>query len=155
MGKSWAALTVLCATSGCFSLKTSDDGGDSPAVSIDSLSITPTTVADGESFTASWRVSHNTNGGYITAIALHLGEGSEVESAPTLFSLSVTKGVMDDVSSSSIVCSRKADAVTCGTQSPRTVPLGDTPLTFRACNAFVLDSDAKVCDTQTVMLGFP
>jgi len=119
------------------------------------------TVNDGDSFTATWKVSHTTTVGYITELGLYLGDGSNLDSASArdssaFFTLAATQGAPNDPSSSSTSCTRSALRIDCGTaQGSVEVPAGDTPVTFRACNSYVLDSSSEVCDTQTLTMSFP
>jgi hypothetical protein len=159
-----AAVVFVLGTTGCVISSTSsstDSGGNSAHASIDSLSVTPMTVNDGDSFTVTWKVSHTTTVGYFTELGLYLGDGSNLASASSrdssaFFTFGATQGAPNDPSSSTTTCTRTAQRIDCGTaQSSVEVPAGDTPVTFRACNSYVLDSSSEVCDTQTLTMSFP
>ena len=156
------AVVFIFGTTGCVISSTSssrDSGGQSAHASIDSLSVTPMTVNDGDSFTVTWKVSHTTTVGYFTELGLYLGDGSNLNSASSrdssaFFTFAATQGAPNDPSSSTTTCTRAAQRIDCGTGSVE-VPAGDTPVTFRACNSYVLDSSSEVCDTQTLTMSFP
>lgn len=153
--------------SGCFtgnfgpSLDT-DDGGDAASVSIEAFSISPTTVADGESFEVTWSVKHTSSAGYFTQMGLYMGGEAGLDTADerdsrALFSVAATAGAPSDPSSSSMTCTRTGNNLKCDTpgSSTRSVTAGEeTQVTFRACNSYVLDSE-EVCDFESVALAFP
>jgi hypothetical protein len=153
--------------SGCFSgnfgsdLDT-DGGGDSASVSIEAFSVSPTTVADGESFEVTWSVKHTSSAGYFTQMGLYMGEEAGLDTADerdarALFSVAATAGAPSDPSSSSMTCTRTGNNLKCDTpgSGSRTVTAGaEMQVTFRACNSYVLDTE-EVCDFESVALSFP
>ena len=165
MGKlGWLAVCLSCAlgATGCSSSDADEDGeGDSPSVSIDELSIEPTTVADGDTFVVTWRVSHTTSVGFFTQIGLYLGGESGLETASardsrSLFSAAATAGAPTDPSNSSMSCTRTGDNLRCDTTggNTRSVPAGEAQVTFRACNSYVLDTE-EVCRMRSMVMTFP
>jgi hypothetical protein len=159
----WAVFACAFGSSGCLSINSSatDGGGDAAHVSIDSFSVTPTTVNDGESVTVTWNVSHTTTIGYVTQLGLYLGDAAGLDTAAerdarAFFTFAATQGGPNDASSSSITCPRAGNIVDCGGAQPtRDVPVGQTPVTFRACNVYAIKPASEVCDTQSSMLTFP
>lgn len=164
-----AAAGFVCAwgLSGCFSgnfgsgLDT-DSGGDSASVSIEAFSISPTAVADGESFEVTWSVAHTSSAGYFTQMGLYMGGEAGLDTADardsrSLFSVAATAGAPNDPSSSSMTCTRTGVVLKCDTTGggSRSVTAGEeTQVTFRACNSYVLDSE-EVCDFESLAMSFP
>jgi len=144
-------MTLFACVSGCG--LTGDD-----SLKIDSLSVTPTTVGDGESFQVTWKVSHPTKSGYVTEIGLFRGTPATLTTASQLdssrlFNLATTAGVSNGVDDSSITCTRTGTIVRCGTNGGQDVA-GVTDFTFRACSSYVLSPD-DVCEMRPVALIFP
>lgn len=163
----WAAIGLGCAlgVSGCFfgagpGIGDDDGGGDAASVSIDDLSIEPTTVNDGDTFVVTWQVSHTTSAGYFTQLGLYLGGESGLETAAardsrSLFSVAATAGAPSDPSSSSMSCTRTGANLRCDSGgSTRSAPAEETQVTFRACNSYVLDSE-EVCEMRSLLMTFP
>lgn len=152
-----AALLAWCLP-GCFQVSTSatDRSGDSAHVSVDQFDLSTAEVADGDAVDVSWSVSHTTTTGYVTNISLYLGGADGLDAAPSsrqLFSLAVTAGAPNDVSTSSQNCKRTGTNLKCDSGSTRDIT-GVSELTLRACTSYVLDT-AETCDTQTKALSFP
>lgn len=150
--------------SGCLSLNAGTsaddggDGGDDASLNIDSLSVTPETVADGESFEVTWKVSHTNKTGYVTTMGLYVGTADELvdgqRDSRRLFDQAITAGVANGADDSSITCTRKGTIVKCGETNGGRDIAGISDFTFRACSSYVLSSD-DVCETQAVSLTFP
>ncbi|MES1184071.1 MAG: hypothetical protein ABUL60_09655 [Myxococcales bacterium] len=156
----WAApLALGLGLSGCFSISSPDAGGDDASLSIVSLSATPTSVADGESFEVAWKVSHTTKVGYVTEMGLFLGtedgldDGAERDSR-RLFDVATTAGAPNSADDSSITCTRTGTIVKCGETNGGRDVAGVSDFTFRACTSYVLSQD-DVCETRAVSLTFP
>ena len=135
-------------------------------VAIASVSVSQTTVGDGETFDVTWNVTHSNNLGEVIDMGLYLGTAADLSSssqrdARVFFDLATTPGSgLSDPSQSSITCSRAATLVTCGSgagRTSRTVPAGtgNVETTFRACNQFVTDPTSEVCDTRALQMTFP
>jgi hypothetical protein len=160
----WLAVSLSCAlgATGCASSDAEEDGGgDAASVSIDEFSIEPTTVADGDTFVVTWRVSHTKSVGFFTQMGLYLGGESGLETASardsrSLFSVAATEGAPTDPSNSSMSCTRTGNNLRCDITggSTRSVPAGETQVTFRACNSYVLDSE-EVCRMSSLVMTFP
>jgi hypothetical protein len=143
----------------CIAVNTgSDDGGGDASLSIDSLSVTPETVADGESFVVTWKVSHTNKTGYVTTMGLYVGTADELvdgqRDSRRLFDEAITAGVANGADNSSITCTRKGTIVKCGETNGGRDIAGVTDFTFRACSSYVLSSE-DVCETRAVSLTFP
>lgn len=137
-----------------------DSSEDKASVSIDSLSAEPESVKDGDKVDVTWQVSHTTTAGYVTEIGLYVGKPEDLATASgrdsrSLFSLAVTSGAPNDVSSSSMSCMRTGTNLKCDSTSSSSRDItGVTDFTFRACNSYVLSSD-EACQTRPVTLQFP
>jgi hypothetical protein len=134
-------------------------GGDDASLSIVSLSATPTSVGDGESFEVAWKVSHTAKVGYVTEMGLFVGsadgldDGSESDSR-RLFNVATTAGAPNSADDSSITCTRTGTIVKCGETNGGRDVAGVSDFTFRACTSYVLSED-EVCETRAVSLTFP
>jgi hypothetical protein len=147
---------------GCMVSTSSANAADRPSVAIASLSITPTTVNDGETFEVVWDVAHSSNSGEVLEIGLYAGTAASLvtaaqRDASVFFSVATTPGSgLTDISRSSSTCTRTGSAVMCTPASGRGRTVGTEALetTFRACNSYVLDT-TDVCDTRAVTMTFP
>jgi hypothetical protein len=161
-----AALAILCAmAAGCGGGAADAQGSGRPTVAIASVSVDPTTVADGATFEVTWDVSHSNHLGEFIEMGLYLGTAADLTSASALdarvfFDQATTPGSgLPDPSHSHITCTRTGTGVLCGDGAGmgiRAVPTGGlTETTFRACNSLVTDSSSEVCDTRALELTFP
>jgi hypothetical protein len=160
-----AALTILCATQAGCGGSADAQGTGRPTVAIASVSVDPTTVADGATFDVTWDVSHSNHLGELIEMGLYLGTAADLTSASALdarvfFDQATTPGSgLPDPSHSHITCTRSGTGVLCGDGAGmglRTVPTGAvTETTFRACNSLVTDASSEVCDTRALELTFP
>jgi hypothetical protein len=159
--RGWVAVSLALGLglSACISVNTGtgEDGGDA-SLSIDLLSVTPETVADGESFEVTWKVSHTNKTGYVTTMGLYVGTAEELvdgqRDSRRLFDEAITAGVANGADNSSITCTRKGTIVKCGETNGGRDIAGETDFTFRACSSYVLNSK-DVCETRPVLLTFP
>jgi hypothetical protein len=158
----WVAVSLALGLglSACISLNTGGDGDGSgdASLSIDALSVTPETVADGESFEVTWKVSHTNKTGYLTTMGLYVGTADELvdgqRDSRRLFDEAITAGVANGADDRSITCTRKGTIVQCGEENGGRDIAGVTDFTFRACSSYVLSSE-DVCETRAVSLTFP
>lgn len=157
----WAAVTLglglALALSGCFSISHGDDDGDAE-LRIDSLTVAPTEVADGESFEVSWKVSHTSRAGYVTEMGLFLGTPDDLvdgeRDSRRFFDVATTAGAPNGADNSHITCTRTGTRVQCGSTDGSRDIAGVTDFTFRACTSYVLSTE-EVCETRAVALTFP
>jgi hypothetical protein len=153
----WVAACV-CSMTGCFSVNTGDPDDAAASLHIDAASVSTTTVADGDSFEFSWKVSHTKQTGYVTQVGLYVGSEGELATASerdrrALFSRAVTAGVQNDAAESTISCIRSGSALSCG-GSTHDAPAGEAELTFRACTSYVLSSE-ETCEFRAFTLSLP
>ena len=159
-GRAIVSLALGVGLSACFTVNTSTDGGDSgdAELHIDSLSAAPGTVADGESFEVTWKVSHTNKTGYVTTMGLYVGTADELvdgqRDSRRLFDQAITAGVANGADNSSITCTRRGTIVKCGETNGGRDIAGVTDFTFRACSSYVLSSE-EACETRPVSLTFP
>jgi hypothetical protein len=156
----WVApLALGFGISGCFSVSSPDAAGDDANLSIVALSATPASVADGESFEVTWKVSHTAKVGYVTEMGLFVGTADELQEGSDrdsrrLFNVATTAGAPNGADDSSITCTRTGTIVKCGETNGGRDIAGVTDFTFRACTSYVL-SENDVCETRAVPLAFP
>lgn len=160
--RGWLAVSLAfgLGLSACLSFNTSTEGdaGGDGSLSIDELLVTPGTVADGESFEVTWKVSHTTKTGYVTEMGLFVGTPDELvdgeRDSRRFFNVAITAGAPNHADDSSITCTRTGTIVKCGETNGGRDIADATDFTFRACTSYVLSTD-EVCKTEAVSLTFP
>lgn len=159
-GRVAVSLALGLGLSACIAVNTgaNDDGGGDASLSIDSLSVTPEAVADGESFEVKWKVSHTNKTGWVTTMGLYVGTADELvdgqRDSRRLFDEAITAGVANGADDRSITCTRKGTIVKCGEENGGRDIAGVTDFTFRACSFYAIGTDED-CTTQAVSLSFP
>lgn len=152
----WVVASV-CSLTGCVSINTGDEDADA-SLHIDKATVSQTSVADGDMFDFSWKVSYTKQSGYVTTVGLYVGTESDLATSSerdrrSLFTRAVTGNIQNDAGESTIECTRTAAALSCG-GSNHDLPAGEAELTFRACTSYVLSSE-ETCEFRAFTLTVP